>query len=73
MQKFELSGQLNYAERNLIEKWLHTVKMWVDHFLNSWMGSRTSVGEWLEQFAHYYNTQRLHQSFNGQTPAEVLS
>ncbi|RKD85001.1 MULTISPECIES: integrase core domain-containing protein, partial [Natrialbaceae] len=28
---------------------------------------------WLEQFVHYYNTQRPHQSLNGQTPAEVLN
>jgi putative transposase len=27
----------------------------------------------LEQFAHYYNTQRPHQSLNGQTPVEVLN
>ncbi|WP_152422032.1 integrase core domain-containing protein, partial [Natrialba chahannaoensis] len=25
------------------------------------------------QFVHYYNTQRPHQSLNGQTPAEVLN
>ncbi|WP_152421990.1 integrase core domain-containing protein, partial [Natrialba chahannaoensis] len=24
-------------------------------------------------FVHYYNTQRPHQSLNGQTPAEVLN
>ncbi|MDS0475174.1 integrase core domain-containing protein, partial [Natrinema sp. 1APR25-10V2] len=38
-----------------------------------WVGSRASAREWIEQFVHYYNTQRPHQSFNGQTPAEVLN
>ncbi|MDF9745025.1 integrase core domain-containing protein, partial [Natrinema salsiterrestre] len=38
-----------------------------------WVGSRVSVREWLEQFIHYYNTQRPHQSLNEQTPAEVLN
>ncbi len=47
--------------------------MRIDRFHNSWVGSRVSVREWLEQFAHYYNTQRPHQSLNGQTPAEVLN
>ncbi len=28
----ELSGQLNYNERNHIEKWLQTVAMWIDRF-----------------------------------------
>ncbi|ELY72142.1 integrase [Natrinema pellirubrum DSM 15624] len=37
------------------------------------MGSRASVREWLEQFVHYYNTQRPHQSLNRQMPAEVLN
>ncbi|PGF14455.1 IS6 family transposase [Natrinema sp. CBA1119] len=68
-----LSGQLDYVERNLIEKWFQTFKMRVDRFHNSWVGSRASVREWLEQFVHYYNTQRPHQSLNGQTPVEVLN
>ncbi|QFU84441.1 IS6 family transposase [Natronorubrum aibiense] len=66
-----LSGQLDYVERNLIEKWFHTLKIRVDHFHNSWVDSQSSVRECLEHFIHYYNTQRPHQSLNGQTPARV--
>ncbi|SIR86326.1 integrase core domain-containing protein, partial [Natronorubrum daqingense] len=73
LSRLGLSGQLDYVDRNLIEKWFHTLKMRVDRFHNSWVGSRASVREWLEQFVHYYNTQRPHQSLNGQTPAEVLN
>ncbi|RKD85215.1 integrase core domain-containing protein, partial [Halopiger aswanensis] len=73
LSRLGLSGQLDYVERNLIEKWFQTFKMRVDRFHNSWVGSRASVREWLEQFVHYYNTQRPHQSLNGQTPAEVLN
>ncbi len=73
LSRLGLSGQLNYVDRNLIEKWFHTFKMRVDLFHNSWVGSRASVREWIEQFIHYYNTQRPHQSLNGQTPAEVLN
>jgi putative transposase len=39
------SGRVNYTERNLIEKWFHTLKMRVDRFHNSWVGSRASVRE----------------------------
>ena len=60
-----LSGQLDYVERNLIKKWFYTLKMRVDRFHNSWVGSRASVREWIEQFVHYYNTQRPQQSLNG--------
>ena len=73
ISRLGLSGQLDYVDRNRIEKWFHTLKMRVDHFYNSRMGSRASAREWVEQFAHYYNTQRPHQSFNRQTPAEVLN
>ncbi|RKD86217.1 IS6 family transposase [Halopiger aswanensis] len=73
LSRLGLSGHLDYVDRNHIEKWFHTLKMRIDRFHNSWVGSRASVREWLEQFVHYYNTQRPHQSLNGQTPAEVLN
>ncbi|MCD2201464.1 IS6 family transposase [Halobacterium sp. KA-4] len=67
-----LSGRVNYTDRNLIEKWFHTLKMRVDRFHNSWVGSRSSVREWLEQFMHYYNRHRPHQALDGKTPIEVV-
>ncbi|WP_082146656.1 IS6 family transposase [Halostagnicola sp. A56] len=73
LSRLRLGGQLDYVDRNLIEKRFHTLKMRVDRFHNSWVGSRASVRDWLEQFVHYYNTQRPHQSLNGQTSAEVLN
>jgi transposase InsO family protein len=52
------------------EKQVHTLKMRIDRFHNSWEGSRASAREWIEQFVHYYNHQRPHQSLDGRTPAE---
>ncbi|MFC6766833.1 IS6 family transposase [Natrinema soli] len=69
--RIERSSQLHRSKPH--RKVFHTLKMRVDRFHNSWVGSRASVREWLEQFSHYYNTQRPHQSLNGQTPAEVLN
>jgi len=67
-----LNGRVDYTDRNLIEKWFHTLKMRIDRFHNSWVGSRASAREWLEQFMHYYNRQRPHQSLDGRTPAEEV-
>ncbi|MDJ1433070.1 IS6 family transposase [Halostagnicola sp. A-GB9-2] len=69
-----LNGRGNYTDRNLIEKWFHSLKIRVDRFHNSWVVSRASARKWIEQFVHYYNYQRPHQSLNGRTPAdEVLN
>nr|WP_232423923.1 IS6 family transposase [Haladaptatus paucihalophilus] len=59
-----LSGHLDYTERNLIEKWFHTLKQRNDRFHTSWTGSRLSVQQCLEQLVHYYGCQRLHQSLD---------
>jgi len=43
LSRLGLSGRVDYADRNLIKKWFHTLKMRVDRFHNSWVGSRLSV------------------------------
>ncbi|ADQ68948.1 IS6-like element ISHbo1 family transposase [Halogeometricum borinquense] len=73
LSRLGLSGRLDYVERNLIEKWFHTLKMRVDRFHNSWVGSHGSIREWFIQFAQYYNFQRPHQSLNGRTPVEEVT
>jgi transposase-like protein len=69
--RLDLSGHLDYDDRNLIEKWFHTLKMRVDRFHNSWVGSRAAVAQRLAQFVYYYNFQRPHQALDNRTPAEV--
>lgn len=72
LSRLGLSGRVDYTDRNLIEKWFHTLKMRVKRFHNSWVGSRLSVRQWLAVFVHYYNFQRPHQALNGRTPAEEV-
>ena len=72
LSRLGLNGQVNHTDRNLIEKWFHTLKMRVARFHSSWVGSRASTHEWIEQFVHYYNRQRPHQSLDGKTPAEEV-
>ncbi|MDL0133711.1 IS6 family transposase [Halobacterium salinarum] len=74
LARLGLNGRVDYTDRNLIEKWFHTLKMRLDRFHNSWVGSRQSVRQWLALFAHYYNRLRPHQSLDNRTPAdEVLN
>jgi transposase-like protein len=71
--RLDLSGHLDYVDRSLIEKWFQTLKMRVDRFHNSWVGSQTAVAQWLGQFVYYYNFQRPHQALNYRTPAEAVN
>ena len=73
LSRLGLSGQLEYVDRNHIEKWFQTLKMRVDRFHNSWVGSRSSVRQWLASFVHYYNFQRPHQALDERTPVEEVN
>ena len=53
LARIGLSGQLDYTDRNHIEKGFHTLKMWIDRFHTSWVGSRPSVRQWIAVFVHY--------------------
>jgi len=68
----ELSGQLDYSERNHIEKWFQTVAMRIDRFHSFWQGSQSSARRWLRRFRHYYNRHRPNQALGGRTPAEEV-
>ncbi|MUV59465.1 IS6 family transposase [Halobacterium sp. CBA1126] len=72
LARLGLSGRVNYTDRNLIETWFHTLKVPVDRFHNLWVGSRSSVREWLEWFMNYYNRHRPHQALDGKTPIEEV-
>ncbi|WP_161631392.1 hypothetical protein [Candidatus Halobonum tyrrellensis] len=43
LAQLELSGQINYTDRNLTERLFYTPKLRVDRFYNSWMSSRRNV------------------------------
>ncbi|QCW05090.1 IS6 family transposase (plasmid) [Natrinema pallidum] len=45
LSRVGLSGRVNYTDRTLIEKWFQTLKMRIDRFHTSWVGSRSSVRE----------------------------
>ncbi|GAA0682069.1 IS6 family transposase [Natronoarchaeum mannanilyticum] len=72
LARLDLSGRLDYSFRNHIEKWFQTLRMRIDRFHASWVGSRASAQQWLAVFVKYYNRQRPHQALNHRTPAEEV-
>lgn len=68
----ELSGQLNYTERNHIEKWFQTVTMRIDYFHSFWQGSQKSAKRWLRRFRYHYDHDRPNKALNGRTPVEEV-
>jgi transposase-like protein len=70
--RHELSDQLDYRERNHIEKWFQTVSMRIDRFHSFWRGSQSSARRWLRRFRHHYNHDRPNQALDNQTPVEVV-
>jgi transposase-like protein len=72
LARHNLSGHLDYNDRNYIEKWFQTVTMRIDRFHSIWMGSSASARRWLNRFKYHYNRQRPNQALDGQTPAEEV-
>jgi len=70
--RHDLSGHLDYSERNHIEKWFQTISMRIDRFHSFWRGSQASTRRWVRRFRHYYNRNRPNQALDGRTPAEEV-
>jgi len=72
LARLDLSGLIDYSLRNHIEKWFHTLRMRIDRFHASWVGSQASAQQWLAVFVEWYNRQRPHQALNHRTPPEKV-
>ena len=72
LARHELSGQLDYSDRNYIEKWFQTVAMRIDRFHSFWRGSQSSARRWLRRLRYYYNHERPNQALDARTPAEEV-
>lgn len=72
LSRHDLSGHLNYSDRNYVEKLFQTVSMQIDRFHSFWQGSPASARRWLRRFRHNYNHDRLNQALNGRTPVEEV-
>ena len=72
LARTNLSGDLNYSDRNIVEKLFQTFTMRIDRFHETWNGSQSSAEHWLTAYTAYYNHYRNHQSLHNQPPVEAL-
>ena len=72
LARTNLTGDLNYSERNIVEKLFQTYTMRVGRFHETWNGSQPSAERWLTAYTAYYNHDRSHQALENQTPIEAL-
>jgi len=72
LAKTDLLGDLNYTDRNIVEKLFQTYTMRVGRFHETWNGSQLSAERWLTAYTAYYNHLRSHQALENQTPIEAL-
>jgi len=64
-------GELNYTNRNIVEKLFQTIPMRISRFHETCNTSLASADHWLTGFVRCYNQLRSHQSLDNQKPAQV--
>jgi putative transposase len=72
LAKTDLSGHLDYSDRNIVEKLFQTYTMRVGRFHETWNGSQPSAERWLTAYTAYYNHHRSHQALENQTPIKAF-
>ena len=72
LAKTDLLGDLNYSERNIVEKLFQTYTICVGRFHETWNVSQLSAERWLTAYTVYYNHLRDHQALENQPPIEAL-
>jgi putative transposase len=71
LAKTDLSGHLNYTDRNIVEKLFRTFTIRIGRFHETWNGSQPSAERWLTAYAYYYNHLRSHQALDNRPPVEA--
>ena len=72
LARIDLTGHLDYSERNIVEKLFQTYTMRIERFHETWNGSQASAERWLTAYTAYYNHHRSHQALENQTPLKAL-
>ena len=72
LARTDLGGELNYTDRNIVEKLFQTYTMRIERFHETWNGNQASAERWLTAYTAYYNHHRSHQSLTNQPPVEAL-
>ena len=67
LARVDLSGHLDYSERNIVEKLFRIYTMRISRFHETWNGSQPSAERWLTAYSYYYHL-RSHQALDNQPP-----
>jgi len=72
LARTDLGGELNYTDRNIVEKFFQIYTMRIERFHETWNGSQASAERWLTAYTADYNHHRNHQALDNQPPVEAL-
>jgi len=72
LARTDLSGELNYTDRNIVKKFFQTYTMRIERFHETRNGSQASAQHWLTAYTAYCNHHRSHQALDNQPPVEAL-
>jgi len=72
LARTDLSGNLNYTDRNIVENLFQTYTMGIERFHETRNGSQASAERLLAAYTAYCNHHRSHQALNDQPPVEVI-
>ena len=72
LAKTDLLGDLNYSDRNIVEKLFQTYTMRVGRFHETCNGSQPAQSAELTAYTINYNHLRNHQGLENQPPIEPL-
>jgi len=73
LARTDLGGELNYTDRNIVEKFFQIYTMRIERFHETWNGSQASAERWLTVYTAYYNYHRSHQALGNQPPVGALT
>lgn len=73
LARTDLDGELNYTDRNVVEKFFQAYTMRIEYFHEPWKNGRLSAERWLAAHTHYYPlpTRRIFEYVRCDTRSEV--
>ncbi len=72
LARTDLTGHLDYSDRNIVEKLFQTYTMRIERFHETWNANQAGAERWLTAYTAYYNHHRSHQVLENQSPIETL-
>lgn len=72
LARTDLTGDLNYTNRSIVEKLFQTYTTRIERFHETWNGSQASAKCCLTAYSASYDYHRSHKAVDNQPPVEAL-